>query len=332
LILGASPHPNPPPLAGEGVPPSASYPLAFPGKYQKPESAQRAPSPASGGGLGWGQSGEGVHGVAEIGFARRNGETRLAHLYQRNPLRVLFPDLVAGDIPVAVMVTTSGGLVAGDKLRIEPRAGPGAAAHITASAAEKIYRSTGGTTEIVQTVSVETGGWLEFLPPETILFDGARLRREARLELMPGAGFLGGGILVFGRRARGEHFTHGFLHEGWQVHRDRKLIWGDALHLDGNIAAIMADPACFDGAAACATLILAPPDGDPRRFVDSAREAQQQSAGPELRAGITAVNGLLLARWLGDPLVLRCAYADLACHLRAAAMGLPPRLPRLWHV
>ena len=33
-----------------------------------------------------------------------------------------------------------------------------------------------------------------------------------------------------------------------------------------------------------------------------------------------------------DALILRRAYADLACHLRQAAMGLPPRLPRLWHV
>jgi len=29
---------------------------------------------------------------------------------------------------------------------------------------------------------------------------------------------------------------------------------------------------------------------------------------------------------------LRRAYADLACHLRQVAMGLPPLLPRLWHV
>jgi urease accessory protein len=277
-----------------------------------------------------------VRGVAEIGFAVRDGETRLVHLYQRHPLRVLFPDAAADDVPLAVMVTTSGGLVAGDRLAIDLRAEPAAAVHVTASAAEKIYRSTGAMTEIAQTVSVEPGGWLEYLPPETILFDGARLRRETTVALAAGAGFLGGGILVFGRRARGEAFSRGFLHEGWQLHRDGKLIWGDALHLvdggGGDIAAIMADPTCFDGAAACATLILAPANGDPRHYVEAAREVQQQSAGQELRAGVTAVGGLLVARWLGDPLPLRRAYADLACHLRAAAMGLRPRLPRLWDV
>ncbi len=274
-----------------------------------------------------------VRGAAEIGFAARDGVTRLAHLYQHDPLRVLFPTTEPDDAALAVVVTTSGGLVAGDRLSIAITLETGAVAHVTASAAEKIYRSTGATTEIAQSLSVGAGAWLEYLPPETILFDGARLHRRTAIALSPGAGFLGGGITVFGRLARGEGFTHGLLHERWEVKRGGALVWGDALHLDGDIAATMADPACFDGAASCATLILMPRDDDPRRYVDDARAVQQQSSAIGLRCGVTAVNGILVARWLGpDPLALRRAYADLACHLRAAAMGLPARLPRLWHV
>jgi urease accessory protein len=245
---------------------------------------------------------------------------------------VLFPAPDYGDASLAVLVTTSGGLVAGDRLSIAIRLDAGAVAHVTAAAAEKIYRSTGTTTEIAQDLSVDSAAWLEYLPPETILFDGARLRRHTVVALARGAGFLGGGILVFGRRARGESFTHGLLHEDWQVSRDGALVWGDALHLDGEIAALVADPACFDDAAACATLILMPRDGDPRRIIEGARAVQQRSLSAGLRGGVTAVGGLLVARWLAvDPLALRRAFADLACHLREAAMGLPARLPRLWH-
>ena len=277
-------------------------------------------------------SGVGTTGVAEIAFARRDGATRLTHLYQHDPLRVLFPAPEAGDIPVAVLLTTSGGLVAGDRLAISARLDDGAAAHVTAAAAEKIYRSTGATTAITQHLTAGEGAWLECLPPETILFDGVRLRRETRIELAPGAGFLGGGILVFGRHARGERLTHGLVNERWEVWRDGALVWGDALHLDGDIAATIADPACFAGAAACATLILAP-HADPSAFLDDARAVQQRSAAAGLQAGATIVGGLLIARWLAaDALVLRRVYADLACHLRKAAMGLPPRLPRLWHI
>jgi urease accessory protein len=238
---------------------------------------------------------------------------------------VLFP---GGDLPTAAIVTTSGGLVAGDRIDIRVTIEPGAAAHVTASAAEKIYRSTGATTMADQRFAVSDGARLEFLPPETILFDGTRLRRSTAVELGEEARFLGGGIIVFGRRARGEAFTQGLLRDVWEVRRGGRLVWGDALHIDGGVASVIADPACFDGAAACATLILAAPGA--AGLVDGARGVQAQAG---LRAGVTFVNGLLVARWLGpDAMALRRAYADLACHLREAAMGLPPRLPALWHV
>jgi urease accessory protein len=274
-----------------------------------------------------------TEGVAEIRFARRDGVSRLAQLYQRDPLRVLFPMPAAGDPPVAVIVTTSGGLVAGDRLDIHVELAPGTAAHVTASAAEKVYRSTGRTTTIKQTLSIGAGAVLEFLPPETILFDGARLRRETIIDLAPGSAFLGGDIIVFGRRARGERFASGFLREVWELRCDGDLVWGDALHLEDDVGRIIDDPACFDGAAAFATMILSPPAGDTRSLLNAARVVQSACATTGLRAGATAVSGLVVSRWLAaDAAVLRRAYADLACHLRSAALGLPDRLPRVWHV
>jgi urease accessory protein len=292
-------------------------------------------SPHACGGRGQGEEGipVGVHGAAEIGFARRNGTTRLCHLYERDPLRVLFPLPEAGEPPHAVIVTTSGGLVAGDRIDVAVIVDDNAAAHLTASAAEKIYRSPGATTEIRQSLSVGAGARLEFLPPETILFDGARLRRTTSIDLASTAGFLGGDVVVFGRRARGERFSRGFLHQVWEVRRAGRLVWGDALHLDHDIAATIDDPACFDGAAGFATLILAPSGRDPQRFIDGARAIQATTAAQGLRAGATVVGGLLVARWLAkDEMLLRRAYGDLACHLRAEAMGSPRHMPRIWHV
>jgi urease accessory protein len=275
----------------------------------------------------------GVWGAAEIGFVRRGDATRLSHLYERDPLRVLFPQPEAGEPPQAVIVTTSGGLVAGDRIDVAVMVDSNAAAHVTASAAEKIYRSLGATTEISQSLCVGAGASLEFLPPDTILFDGARLRRQTTLDLATSAAFLGGEIVVFGRRAHGERFSRGFLHQVWEVRRDGELIWGDALHLDGDIAAIIDNPACFDGAAAFATMILAPATADPKQFLGCTRAVQASAASPDLKAGVTVVGGVLVARWLArEAMSLRRAYADLACHLRSAAMGLPRHMPRVWHV
>ena len=275
----------------------------------------------------------GVHGAAEIGFARRDGATRLVHLYERDPLRVLFPRPEAGEPPQAAIVTTSGGLVAGDRIDVAVSVADGATAHVTASAAEKIYRSLGATTEISHSLSVGDDAALEFLPPETIIFDGARLRRRTSIDLAATASLLAGGIVIFGRRARGEGFTHGLLHEIWEIRRGGTLAWGEATHLDGDIAATIEDPACFDGAAGFAVLVLAVAAQDLGDLVSAARDVQSAAIGDGVRGGVGIVNGLIVARLLGfDLLLMRKVYADLAGHFRSAALNLSRRLPRLWHV
>ena len=162
-------------------------------------------------------------------------------------------------------------------------------------------RSRGADTVVVeQRLDVARSRRLARIPPagDNPVRCRARLRRRTTsVELAGGGGFLGGGILVFGRRARGEGFTTGLLHDRWEVHREGRLVWGDALHVDGDVAAVMANPACFGNAAACATLLLASPHGEPRGLLDGARAVLARSP---VRAGATVVNGLLVARWLGD--------------------------------
>ena len=85
----------------------------------------------------------GVHGIARIGYARSDGESRLATLEQHSPLRVLFPRPAAGDPPVAALVTTSGGLVGGDRIEASVAVGEGASVLVIGQAAEKVSRSLG---------------------------------------------------------------------------------------------------------------------------------------------------------------------------------------------
>jgi urease accessory protein len=271
-------------------------------------------------------------GAVEIGFAFKEGRTRLTHLYQTDPLRALFPDGPAGELPVAVLVTTSGGLVGGDRLRIGVDMGPGTSAHVTAQSAEKIYGSNGPDTAVDISLTVGAGARLEYLPPETILFDAARLRRRAAVELAADAVLLAGEILVFGRIASGERMASGLVHDAWALRREGRLIWADGFHLAddslGSLHSKAADPACLDGATSCATLLLVAPDA--AAFLAGARASIAASG---VRGGATIVSGVLVARLLGtDAQAVRGAYVRLAGELRQAQAGLPSRLPGLWHV
>jgi urease accessory protein len=266
-------------------------------------------------------------GSAELRFERRGAATALAHLYQRSPCRVLFPNASSDDLPVAVMVTTSGGLAGGDRLRIEIGAGAGAKAVVTAQAAEKVYRSLGPDTRLEIALAVDAGAWLEWLPQETILFEGARLDRRTRAEVAEGGRLLACEMAVFGRTARGERFTQGLLHDRWSVRRAGRLAWVDALRLEDAIGERLASPFGFDGATALATALYVGPDA--AALLPLARALALDC---EARAGVSLVNGALLARFLGRE--AREVRADLAAylsHLRRAAAGLPAIMPRVWH-
>lgn len=269
-----------------------------------------------------------MRGRAEIAFDRKRGRDRLAHLYQQAPLRVLFPDPPDLEPPIAVLVTTSGGLAGGDRIDLTVSVGEECRAVMVAQAAEKIYCSTGPDVVVEVALAAASGAWLEFLPQETILFDGARLRRRTRLDLAAGARALVGEMLVFGRTARGERLTHGLVRDAWEIRRDGKLIWADALHLDGDLAAHLAAPAGFAGAAACATLVLAAPDLTLRRD-----QVRALLAGYGGRAGASVVNGLLVARWLDeDAQRLRADFGRVWAALRQTAARLPAKLPRIWEI
>lgn len=270
-----------------------------------------------------------VHGAAAIRCDRRDGATRLNTLYHHDPLRWLLPAPRAGDPLTAVLVTTAGGLVGGDRLDIDVTCGAGAAMLATSQAAEKVYRSTGADCRIDCRIAVEDGGWLEWMPQEAIVFDRARLRRATAIELTGTARLIAGEMLVFGRAAHGERLTAGLARDAWEVRRDGRALWADALHLDGDLAAVIGHPAAFAGAGACATLLLAAPGA--AGLLDTARALAAAQA--EVRAAATAFDGLVVVRVLGPQARdVRRAYAALWLGLRHAVGGWPARLPRLWEV
>jgi urease accessory protein len=185
--------------------------------------------------------------------------TDVARLFQRGSLRLLRPNVPAGEPACAVLLNTSGGIVGGDALEIEARLAPGAAAVVTSQAAEKVYRSVGALSTMDVRLALDEHAWLEWLPQETILFDGARLRRRLALDLAASASLLAADMLVFGRRARGERFEHGLLHDRWEVRIGGRLVWA----ADGP-RALLAAPFGSAGAGAAATAIYVAPDAPDR--------------------------------------------------------------------
>lgn len=270
-----------------------------------------------------------VDGSARIGFkATPWGRAALADLYQRAPSRVLFPSVESGDPTQAVLLTTSGGLTGGDRLQTTVIAGADTQVTVTTQAAEKIYRACVdcGPAVIRMHVSVGAGAWAEWLAQETIVFDGASLDRRFSADLAPGAKLLAVESLVFGRTAMQERFDAGFLHDAWRIRRDGRLIWADAMRLEGDVRAQQAAPFGFGTAVACSTLVYV--GDDAAQLLDEARNLIDEHGVP---GGATTFDDLLLVRLLSaDAAKLRAAVMALAATIRSRAAGLPARLPRVW--
>jgi urease accessory protein len=285
------------------------------------------------------------------------GPAGLVDLYQKPPCRALFPRVEKGEPPAAVMVTTSGGMTGGDRIDYEVKVLAGGRATLTTQAAEKIYRSLGDDAEMAVSLEVGAGGYLEWLPQENILFNHSRFVRHTHVELDPTATLLAVEAVVFGRTAHGESVTDCVLHDAWRIRVGGKLRWADGLSLDGETIGMLHDPYAFGGALAVATVVVYAPDcaarlETARALLEKALKKETKSAleadgvlepqpsprdtctqAATLRAGVTLVNGLLVARFAGrDTAELRGALMEYLTVLRAELAGLPPRLPRVWRI
>ncbi|HVW67737.1 MAG TPA: urease accessory protein UreD [Steroidobacteraceae bacterium] len=271
-----------------------------------------------------------LDGEARIAFRRSvDGPTRLADLYQRAPCRVLFPTPEADEPPHCVLLTTSGGLTGGDRTRVKVDVGANAVATVTTQAAEKIYRALPDTGDAIVEVDLRVGdgAWAEWLAQETIVFEGSRLRRGLTAEVAPGGRLLAVESVVFGRTAMGERFDTGLLHDAWRIRRGGRLVWVDALHLEGDVGKLRVQPFSFGNNVACATVLYA--SADATQQIGEARRLLGQSGLP---CGATLLDGIMVARIMTDDATeLRATVMRLVAGIRQAAASLPARLPRVWH-
>ena len=114
------------------------------------------------------------HAELELWFARNAGKTRLMRRRHLGPLVVQKPFHPEKDGTCHVyLLHPPGGVAGGDRLDMRFHLAPAARALLTTPGATKFYRSEHGLSAQFVTLDVGEGAVCEYLPQETILFDGA---------------------------------------------------------------------------------------------------------------------------------------------------------------
>jgi urease accessory protein len=260
-------------------------------------------------------------GRLDLSFQARQGITRIEKFYQEGCLKARLPRPVDEATCEAVTLNISGGVAGGDALSTDIALGPGARAVVASQAAERVYWAFDAPSRITTSIAVGPGARLDYLPQETILFDGFSLRRDLDVELAADADFLGVETILFGRRAMGEVLRGGDLRDGVTLRRGGKILLRDMTRLRGDIAAQLARTAIGNGAAAMAAIICAGP-GAPARLA-GLRDVLE---GAGINAGATSFEGIIFARLLAPD------GATLRHCVNAALMFLRDRrpMPRVW--
>lgn len=259
-------------------------------------------------------------------FAKRKARTVLARREHDGPLVIQKPLYPEGDeVCHAIIVHPPGGIAGGDQLELRASLGAASAALLTTPGATKWYRSAGPSA--VQNIAFEVSAHatLEWLPQETIVFDGALAEQRTGVRLGTQACYIGWEILCLGRSGAGERFAHGRWLARTLIERGGKPLLLERASLDGG-GAVLRAPAALANRSVVGTLIAAAP------LLSAALVGQCRQTAPIAGDGaVTLLPGVLVGRYLGDSSEMAKRYfIELWRVLRPALLGREMVEPRIW--
>ena len=261
-----------------------------------------------------------AEGTLIVTFRLRCGMTVLDTLHQAGCLKARFPRQAPREWAEVVTLNSSGGIAAGDRLSGLFSVACGARVTITSQAAERFYRARFGDNSAVveNRIEIAQGAAVEWLPQETIFFDGAAVSRSLHVELAAAAEFLGVEMLVFGRALMGETVHQLRLRDRLRIVRDGRPLLHDVVRIEGDAAALLSRPGIAAGMRAVATLLYVAADA-------GARLQALHDAFRDGEAGASVDGDLLVAR------ILAPSGADLRRSVETGLFALRRRpLPRVW--
>jgi len=265
-------------------------------------------------------------GYGHIVLSASEKGTRIEDVFERSPIRVMFPRNGHCAMEEAVLINTAGGIAGGDRLEYSVAALPGASIAVTSQAAERVYRALNEPAHVTTRLKARESSRLAWFPQETIIFNWARLHRMTEIELFSGSQLLALEWLVLGRAAHGEIVVGGSISDSWRVKKDGRLIWADSFRVTDEIFAHLNRKALLSSCNTIATLIYFGPDLDER--LEFLREILS-SLG--CHCAVTLVAGLIVARFAAkESSDLKLALRSFLQQVEPELGSTPFRVPKMW--
>ena len=221
--------------------------------------------------------------------------SRLGSRLHSGPLRIQRPFFPEGPKVLHLyLLHPPGGVVGGDQLEVQLKLSAAAQALVTTPAAQKLYRSPIATSRVRNTLEVGPDACLEWLPTETIVFDGARSSNHLLIHLDPSSSYIGWDIVCFGRPASVAPFSEGQWSSSLEINRGGLPLLIERIQVRGGTPTLTASWGYANNLIA-ATFVCTTPDLDRiGRAAESIRELLREV--PDVNAAVTAIDGLVVLR------------------------------------
>lgn len=261
----------------------------------------------------------------ELWFALSAGKTRLVRRRHFGPLVVQRPFHPEKDGTCHVyLLHPPGGVAGGDRLDLRFHVDAGARALLTTPGATKFYRSEHGAGTQSTRIDIGAGAVCEYLPQETIVFDGGDAQMETRISLAPDATYVGWDFLCLGRPAAGERFETGRLSQRIEIRRDGRPIWFERLELHGG-SPLMEAAYSLAGQPTWGTMIYA------GAVAEDAAEQVRAAIGASAVFSVSQLEEVVVCRYLGPRVGDgKALFARAWNVLRTLGQGKPANTPRIW--
>ena len=256
-----------------------------------------------------------------LGFTQKGTKTLLSHRSHKGPLIVQRPFYPEGGMCHVYLLHPPGGVVAGDSLLIDVHAASNTEVLITTPAAGKFYRSAGDKALQNVNLQVDEDAVLEWVPQETIIYEGARLASKVIINLEKQARFIGWEILALGRPASSEGFESGEVHLSWQILQNKKLIYLERMRLDAQAFAARWG---LNKQSVCGTLFAIP-------ATTKQLEKIRTLMGDTPNQGVTLIDDLLICRASNEKTEpVRNFFESVRAVIRADIVQREIHTPRIW--
>lgn len=265
------------------------------------------------------------HASLQLQYQLRDQTTILARRQHHGPLLVQRPFYPEAGVCHTYIIHPPGGVVGGDHLDIDVQVDSQAHALLTTPASGKFYNSQKRCSQLNQTLRVQEGGTLEWLPQDNIFFEGSHTVLNTQVELSADARFIGWDISCLGRPFSGKQFDNGHSEQRFVLSREGIPLVVDRTHFTAGQKMLTEKWGLADYPVV-GTLLATPAD---KSLVDQLRTALKSSQDFEFSA--TLINGVLVCRFLGHHGEMARQHFEKAWRIvRPHVLGVEACAPRIW--